>query len=66
AEYTKLDPELLRRICWPAMRDDGAVDLETIMDYQEWAVANGQLSEVAGEDAVWDSRFVNFANKQLG
>jgi NitT/TauT family transport system substrate-binding protein len=66
AEYTKLDPELLRSICWPAMRDDGAVDLETIMDYQEWAVANGQLSEVAGEDAVWDSRFVDFANKQLG
>jgi len=66
AQYTKLPAELLKRICWPEMRLDGAINLETIMDYQDWAVAQGQLEKVAPLDALWDPRFVDFANKKLG
>jgi NitT/TauT family transport system substrate-binding protein len=66
AKYTKLPTDLLQRICWPAIRNDGAVDMTTIMEYQEFAVRMGQLDEVAPEEAIWESRFVNFANKQLG
>jgi NitT/TauT family transport system substrate-binding protein len=66
SKYTKLPSELLQRICWPAMRNDGAVDMTTIMEYQEFAVRMGQLDKVAPEDAVWESRFVDFANKKIG
>jgi NitT/TauT family transport system substrate-binding protein len=66
AQYTKLAPDLLRRVCWPTMRGDGQVDLTTLMDYQNWAVGKGQLAKAAAEDLIWDPQFINNANKVLG
>jgi NitT/TauT family transport system substrate-binding protein len=66
SQYTKLPTELLNRICWPAMRTDGAVNLSTVMDYQAWAIARGLLDKAAPESAIWDPRFIEHANKELG
>jgi NitT/TauT family transport system substrate-binding protein len=66
AQYTKLATDLLQRMCWPDMHSDGNVDLTTVMDFQTWAVARGQLNTVAPETAIWDPQFVNAANKTLG
>jgi NitT/TauT family transport system substrate-binding protein len=65
AKYTKLDPGLLKRACWPPMHNDGAVSLTTILDFQAWAVAEGILDKGAAADALWDSRFVDAANQAL-
>jgi NitT/TauT family transport system substrate-binding protein len=66
AKYTKLPADLLKRICWPDMRMDGSVDLDTVMDYQNWAIGYGQLDKAAPRDAIWDPRFIDYANKKLG
>jgi len=66
ARYTKLDPDLLRRICWPSMRNDGKIDTQPIMDFQNWAVARGQLEKVAAPEAFWDPQFLDAALKTLG
>ena len=50
AEYTKLDRELLKEACWAKMRNDGRINVESILDFQTWAVKKGFLEkEVTGE-----------------
>jgi NitT/TauT family transport system substrate-binding protein len=65
SKHTKLPKDLLQRICWPDMRTDGEVNLQTVMAYQNWAVGMGLLEKAAPEDAIWDPRFMDFANKKL-
>jgi NitT/TauT family transport system substrate-binding protein len=66
AKYTKLDPALLKRACWPAVRSDGAVSLATILDFQAWGVKQGSVQKAVTAEALWDSRFVDAANQTLG
>jgi ABC-type nitrate/sulfonate/bicarbonate transport system substrate-binding protein len=65
AQYTKLDPELLKRACWPPMQNDGSVNLTTVLDFQTWAVGKGLLEQGSTADAMWDPQFVDAANKAL-
>jgi NitT/TauT family transport system substrate-binding protein len=66
AQYTKLEQDLLRRICWPSMRNDGKIDFQPVMDFQNWAMARGQLDAVAAPEAFWDPQFLDAALKTLG
>lgn len=58
-------PDDLRNICWPKMREDGAIDTTSLRNFQEWAKAHGTLDEVVPVERYWDSRFVDFANKAI-
>lgn len=58
AKYTKLEPELIDRMCWPTIASDGSANLESIMAFQEWAVTRGLLDAVIAPDGFWDGRFV--------
>jgi NitT/TauT family transport system substrate-binding protein len=66
SEYTKLPADALTRVCWPDMRTDGSVNIDTVMAYQEWAVNRGQLDKIAPEDVIWDPRFATYAETELG
>ena len=65
AKYTKLDPELLKRACWPPMQNDGSVSLMTILDFQTWAIGKGLLEQGSTAETMWDQRFVDGANAAL-
>jgi NitT/TauT family transport system substrate-binding protein len=66
AKYTKMEPELLKRTCLPTMRPSGNVSVETLLAYQEWAHALGVIETTVTAEQLWDPRFVEYANEQLG
>ncbi len=61
AKYTKVEPELVRQMCWPAMPTDGAANLESLQAFQAWAVAQGLQDQVVSIDGYWDERFVGLS-----
>jgi NitT/TauT family transport system substrate-binding protein len=66
AQYTKLDPALLKRTCLPTMRPSGRVGVDTLLAYQEWAHQHGLIEKTVTADELWDPQFVDYANQQLG
>ena len=65
AEHTGLEPELIARVCLPPMRDDGWIDADSVIDFQNWAVEKGFLDDVLSEDDFWDPSFVEYAGQVL-
>lgn len=65
AEATDLDRELLEAACWPSFRDDGMVNADTIVTFEEWAVSNGFLETPVAKEDFWNPAFVEYANQVL-
>jgi ABC-type nitrate/sulfonate/bicarbonate transport system substrate-binding protein len=60
---TGLEPGLLNRTCWPPIREDGQIDLQSVRRYQEWAARKGYLDQVLPEGRWWDPRFIDQAGR---
>jgi NitT/TauT family transport system substrate-binding protein len=66
SRFTELDPEFLERMCWPAIRSDGELNIDSILDFQEWAInAEYQDTEVQA-DKFFDPIFLEQAKEILG
>jgi len=65
-EATNLDRELLKESCWQPIRGDGKINVESILDFQRWAVRRGALDAPVAPERFWDSSFIDEANKILG
>ena len=65
-KYTGLTNEFLIRSCWAPLRDDGHIHIQSILDFQSWALMKGYLDKPATKDQLWDPRFIEYANKVLG
>ncbi|MBN1314241.1 MAG: ABC transporter substrate-binding protein [Anaerolineales bacterium] len=65
AEFTGQDEDLLKEMCWPAIHNDGQIYLQSILDYQDWAVEKGFLDEKAQASQLWDSSYIDYANEVL-
>jgi ABC-type nitrate/sulfonate/bicarbonate transport system substrate-binding protein len=65
AKHTGLDKELLKRTCWPSLRDDGKINIESVLDFQSWAVKKGFQDKLVSPDQFWDPSFIEYANKVL-
>lgn len=65
AKHTQLEPDLLRAMCWPGLRNDGGVDMDSILAFQDWAVASGLLEQTLKPEQFWDGSFIESANKLL-
>jgi NitT/TauT family transport system substrate-binding protein len=63
---TGLDPGLLKEACWETIRADGKINLESVLDYERWAVRRGLLDAPLPPEKIWDSSFVDAANQILG
>ncbi len=60
------DRDELRQVCWPTMSTDGSVNIASLMEFQEWALARGELDAIIEPGQFWDGRFVDHANRVLG
>ena len=58
AQHLGLETDLLQTMCWPTLRADGNLDIPSIMDFQEWAIANEFLDTIVTEEQFWDGRFI--------
>jgi NitT/TauT family transport system substrate-binding protein len=66
AKYTKLDQELLNQACWPTLHSDGRVNVQSVLDFQAWAVKRDLLDNPVTEDQFWDPSFIEYSNQVLG
>ena len=65
AKYIQLDPELIREMCWPALRDDGHLNVESVLDFQNWAIEKKFMEQPVTAEQFWNGRFVEYASEQL-
>ena len=65
AEYSGLTPEEVTEACWQPIKADGQINVEAIMDFQEWALAKGYLDAIVDPDQFWDSQFIDYANENM-
>jgi ABC-type nitrate/sulfonate/bicarbonate transport system substrate-binding protein len=60
-----IDTADLRRMCWPATRADGAVNMRSLIDYQEWGRRIGQISRILDATEIADPTFARRAAQVL-
>jgi ABC-type nitrate/sulfonate/bicarbonate transport system substrate-binding protein len=60
-----IDTAELRRMCWPATRADGAVNMRSLIDYQQWGREIGQLTKILDSTQVADPTFARRAAQTL-
>ena len=66
SKHTRLDKSILQDACWPQISDDGGINTQSVLDFQDWAVAKGlQDSKKLTAEQMWDPSFVNHANQVL-
>jgi len=58
AAHTGLPEETVRRSCWPNIRADGEIDVESVKAFQRWAVDHGYLEAVVPAERFWQPRFI--------
>ncbi|MDX1623917.1 MAG: ABC transporter substrate-binding protein [Gemmatimonadota bacterium] len=58
SEATGLEPSLLKRICWPAIRGSGVPDIDGLEVYQRWAHDRGHLDRLVEPRAFWEPSLV--------
>lgn len=51
ADFAALEPALAQQACWADIPRDGAVNVDSIMAYQQWLQQAGQLDRLASADA---------------
>jgi NitT/TauT family transport system substrate-binding protein len=60
-EHTAFDRETLQRIGWTEIRADGRLDVDDVLEFQEWAAGEGLIDRVLKPEEFWDPRFVEHA-----
>lgn len=64
AKYSKLEPDLIRKACFTNLRPSGIINIDGILQYQEWAVEKGLMDKVVPVENFWDDRFLKAAKQE--
>ena len=64
-KQTGLDPDIIRKICFPAFYPDGHVHTESILAVQDWVSEKGFIDSKVTLDQLVDMSFVEYANRML-
>jgi len=66
SKHTRLDRSILQDACWPQISADGGINTQSVLDFQDWAVAKGlQDSKKLSVEQMWEPSFVDHANQVL-
>lgn len=65
-KYIKMEKELLKKCCWPPIRMDGKINIESLLDFQKWAINKKLLDKELTPQQFWDPSFIEYANGILG
>jgi NitT/TauT family transport system substrate-binding protein len=63
--HTTLDEALLRDACWPVVDPDGRVNVDSILEFQSWAVDRGLLDRELTRTEIAAPRFAEAAVRHL-
>ncbi len=61
SKVTKMEPELLRRICWTDIPRDGKLDPAGLAAYADWAAKRGLTDRPLAPGEIWEPKFVDEA-----
>lgn len=64
-KHTGLDRDLLQQACWPAFRPDRRIDVDSVMEFQTWALGQGLLDRALSPEEFWEPDFVDEALRVL-
>lgn len=64
-KYTKVTRNILLKADWPHFQPDGGINVQSILDFQEWAVANKLVEKRMDPEDFWDPRFAEHAAASL-
>jgi NitT/TauT family transport system substrate-binding protein len=65
SKYTELDPQEIIQSCWQPIKSDGMVNIQSVLDFQDWAMAKGYQLSAVTEEQIWDPSFAEYAMEQL-
>jgi NitT/TauT family transport system substrate-binding protein len=65
SEYTRLEPELVRKICWTYSPPDGKLNVDSLMSLQSWLAEQGHLDRMLSPEELVDTRFAEYARALL-
>lgn len=63
--FTEMSVEELEQTCWISIHDTGEINSQSLLDFQEWALAKGYLDGLVAEEDFWDPSFIEYANGVL-
>lgn len=63
--FTGMDEDLVKQACWPSFRDDGSINVESVITFQEWAFDQGFVDGILSAEDFWDASFVEYASGVL-
>ena len=63
--YTKLPTDLIRRVCWPHISNDGRIDPDAVQPLLDWMLEKGYLEAEVPLSTWWNPSFVDAANRDL-
>ncbi len=63
AEFTQLDPEEVRQMCWQSFTSDGSINADSMIAFQAWSVGKGLIEAVVPVEEFWDGSFLEFADQ---
>jgi NitT/TauT family transport system substrate-binding protein len=61
ARHTELDREVLRAAGWPTIREDGRINVQSLVDFQVWAAREKGIDRCVPPEEFWDPGFVEHA-----
>jgi len=65
-ELTKLSPELVSKICWSNSSQDGVLNVQSLLDYEQWLMKRGLLDNMIEPEKFYEPSFAEYAVKELG
>jgi NitT/TauT family transport system substrate-binding protein len=60
-----IDAEELMQVCWAQIRNDGSMNVDTLLDFAAWAVDQGYLDTAPTADQIADPGFAQEAAQEL-
>jgi NitT/TauT family transport system substrate-binding protein len=62
---TGLDRGLVEKACWTDFRENGRLNVDSVLDFQRWALGAGLVDATLSPEQFWDPSFVDYANRAL-
>lgn len=64
-KYLKMDEAFLKKMCWSSIRNDGMVNVDSMMQFQQWAQDKKLVDKPVTREQMFDPTFVQYAVKTL-
>jgi NitT/TauT family transport system substrate-binding protein len=65
SKHTHLDKSILKEACWPQVSSNGEIKPQSLLDFQDWAMAKGLQDRKMAVEKMWEPAFVDYANQIL-